>query len=208
MTKRTRPSGKFLDAIHRLAAAYRVELDTDQIAAYWAGLDDLTPVRLETAVDAAIRTNQWLPKVAELRRLANDVAEPKRQQYINGEPVFDCHVCEDSGTLLVWDHHTVMEVRDVGEPKSWRTYVVSCTCSSGDRWRRRNLRMFDERRMRRPQHAARCRETGEMLKCYPGLPSDADKEDLREWIESKRGITSHRNYTDFGDYAADRQGAF
>jgi len=194
--RRSNPSGQFITAIERLAAAYRISLNEDQMRVYWDGLNDVDNGWLDAAIDTAIRSDQWLPKVAELRRLANEAYKPKSPKYVDGQQVFDCAECEDEGVVLVWSHTAVGALRAGREPERWQTYVVACTCSAGDQYTRARhpLPRFDAAKMRRPQHMGRSQETGELLRCYPGLPGDADKQDLREWCATKRSITEHRNY--------------
>jgi hypothetical protein len=206
--RRSNPSGQFITSMERLKAAYRADLDETQTRAYWDGLNDIDHARLETAIDAAIRSSQWLPKVAELRRFASDAYEPHQPRYIDGKQVFDCNECEDAGVVLVWSHTAVYSLKAGREPQRWQTYVVACVCSAGDRWTRANhpLPRFDAAKMRRPQHMGQSQETGEWLRCFPGLPGDADKHDLREWCSTKPPITDHRNY--HPEFAAAEQELF
>lgn len=202
---RARPSGPFLDSIHRLAAAHRQELSDDQLSVYWDGLEDLEPARLSAAVDAAIRTTQWLPKVAELRRIANELPEHKPRRFIGGEEVFDCGLCEDGGTVVVWHPYTVRAIRD-GRGASYMTCAVACTCQAGDRWARERtlankrwppLPRFDEKRMRRPQFEFE--RDGTSYAAITGRYGEREKADLEAWVEAGRRVENMPNYTDFGE---------
>jgi hypothetical protein len=203
-----------LDAIHRLAAAYRQDLGDDQLHVYWDGLSDLEPARLAAAVDVAIRTSQWLPKVAELRRFANELPAAKARKFVNGEEVYDCPLCEDSGTVAVWHPDTVRGIRN-GKDVARAVCVVACVCSEGDRWARERtlngkrwppLPRFDDKRMRRPQFTFE--KEGQTHLALTGRYGEREATDLLAWIEAQERIENHPNYTDFGDYSAEHQETF
>ena len=215
MSKRkTNPTGQFLRSMDRLQAAFRANLDNDAVNVYWHGLDDVEPARLDSAVDVAIRTSQWLPKVAELRRFANEVPESSRPQYVNGEPVYRCGVCCDGGTVAIWHPDTVRAILDCRKVVYW-TAVVACTCQAGDRWARERilaskrwhpLPRYDEKRMRRPQFVFEKEGTTHLA--ITGRFGEREKADLEAWIDEQEKIENHPNYTDFGDYSHEQQETF
>lgn len=211
---RPKPSGPFLDAIHRLASAYRQDVTDEQLNVYWDGLSDLAPARLAASVDVAIRTSNWMPKVAELRRFANELPEAKQRKFVNGEEVFDCPLCEDAGTVAVWHPDTMRAIRN-GKDAKYETCAVACTCQSGDRWARERtlngkrwppLPRYDEKRMRRPQFDFE--RDGEQHTALTGRYGERERKDLEAWVETLQRVENHRNYTDFGEYSSEPQDAF
>lgn len=209
---KSKPSIDFERAIYRLQVAFRVDFDEDAIRVYWDGLKDFEPSRLNQAIDQAIRTCQFPPRVAELRRIANDVTLAKPRRVIDGQEVFDCPLCEDAGTVVVWSHETVGRLRAGVEPKRWDVYCVACSCMAGDRWARsrtlsngkvvRALPRYDAWSMRRPQFVA-VDNDGNEVNLFTGRYGERERADLLAWIEAPRPIEQHPNYnSEFGEYSA------
>ena len=61
---------RFGDLVGSLAVAMRMEASTPFLRAYWLALEDLTIDELETAVKRARRECEFMPTVAQLRKLA------------------------------------------------------------------------------------------------------------------------------------------
>jgi hypothetical protein len=213
MARKTKATGKFLDQMHRLGKGFGRELDDDQLAVYWSGLEDLAPGKLDAAIDVAIRKFQWLPKIAELREIANEIG-CRADRYIDGERVHDCPLCLDGGTISVW-HPKTMRAARLGKDAHGLTCCVACTCPAGDQWARRRvigpkewaaLPRYDASKMRRPQFTFE--RDGETHVAITGRYGKRERADLEAWIDQPCDVTVSPNYHDFGEHSYEQQRAF
>lgn len=60
----------FQDLIKTLAVAFRTEITTPLLQAYWIGLEDQALKHVEAAVKASIRERDYMPTVNGLREMA------------------------------------------------------------------------------------------------------------------------------------------
>lgn len=177
------------EAIVRLGATYGKQLDDERIREYVRALSDLSEGALRYAIDEAIRRERWYPTPAVIRGIAGEYRAPERQtRYVGGEPVTDCPVCGDTGTVLVVSPGTMRALRAGDDPVAihWTTCVVACTCAAGEPWRRQRrlmtgrrvgpLAVYDAARMCRVGYEA----TGAM---HPsGLLGAAEKRYALAWL--------------------------
>lgn len=66
-----------------MLTSYYGQVDPGYVKAALAALDDIDYADLETAATEAIKTLKWLPKVSELRDLANQAADDRRDPDAN-----------------------------------------------------------------------------------------------------------------------------
>ncbi|WP_288878568.1 hypothetical protein [Megasphaera massiliensis] len=76
-----------LVALAAINTAYKAKLDKDQLDTYVNILSDIQPDILMVAVRSAIRSNKFLPTIAEIRSAAQDIyrmvlSEPENDWYI------------------------------------------------------------------------------------------------------------------------------
>lgn len=182
----TTPTEQFTASMRHLGAAFNWRPSDDELRVYWSALSDLGADRLDPAIDDAIKTCRYRPKPAELRSLANEHAG-QRRRYIDGEPVFDCQHCEDTGWRLVVDPHYW--------PNSIRPLAVTCRCDAGEA----------AQRIRESQRLRKVARFSDRCVAYtPGMT----REQVEAWIDETRKIENHPNYTDFGAYSAEQQEVF
>ena len=76
----------FSNVMQLLAVTYDKEATVDLIEAYWAALKDLPLDDIKRSASQAMRRLEWMPKPAQLRKLAGDV-EPDHRAAIAWEVV-------------------------------------------------------------------------------------------------------------------------
>ena len=109
---------------------------------------------------------------------------------IESEPVYNCPDCLDTGFASVVD--------PVYWPASLRSVAVVCRCAEGDR---RSTARDNDKRVKRKKVA---RLNGRMAIFRPGM----NRTEAQEAIAEATRIENRENYTDFGEYAYEREETF
>ncbi len=119
--------------------------------------------------------------------------EQNKPEYVDGERVYSCSLCEDRGTV------PIMHPRTVGEAASgvefgeihWQTCVAACTCEKGEKWRHPLRESNGDTR-----HALTVYREDAMFSIEDGILTRAEKERFWEWMEGdqQRRVEHHPNY--------------
>lgn len=135
------------------------------------------------------------PKVIAKHARELQHSEERQQFTADGEPIYNCPRCLDQGFVAVVDpvHYRAGELR---------ACHVLCTCREGDR---KAGRKYGD------GHQPIFIPRFDAVKMFPWdyeIKLDEFRRDFETWLATGRGVTSHSNYTDFGDYSHERQEAF
>ncbi len=106
---------------------------------------------------------------------------------IEGQDVYRCRNCHDTGWAQVID--------PVYWPKSLRSVAVVCGCDQGDK-------VANWRANRESRPVARLNKS--MAAYVPGM----NREDAAAAIADAQRVENRDNYTDFGDYSAEKARTF
>jgi len=134
-----------------------------------------------------------------IRRWCRDYAYGQRRQTTSiptraeGEEVYSCHQCQDSGTIPIVHPYTIQQVRrgvEFGEVR-WYSCRVACECERGEKWRNALIKSNGEKR-----HAVAVFRDDIMFRIEGHLISAEEKERFWEWVESepRQAVENHPNY--------------
>lgn len=127
--------------VARLCTCFNVPASDDLTTGYVSTLDDIDPVIIEAAADELLKESTWMPKPAEIRKVAKRIAAESPSQPAEPEhwqrDAYRCQNCRDSGYVCVW-HPTAMQsaiwhIRGLIPRERLRlpTCDARCTCSIG-----------------------------------------------------------------------------
>lgn len=99
-----------------------------------------------------LKPYKWQDHPGKIRQIAYGISNRDRPgtelpHMIDGQPVYNCLLCEDRGNLFVWAPVAVQAMRrGTFDVKTDRTCGVACRCKAGDKYAAAKWGRYDESR--------------------------------------------------------------
>ena len=97
--------------VARLCTCFNVPASDDLTTSYVRTLEDIAPAIIEAAGDELLRESTWMPKPAEIRRVAKRIAAESPSQPAEPEhwqrDAYRCQNCRDTGYVTIWHPRAV-----------------------------------------------------------------------------------------------------
>lgn len=120
---------EFIENTSRLERYFEKTYSVEQLKIMFEELKNLNAERYKQIITQLIRTSKFMPKIADIIEMNNNLPKMGRKENNDLE---DCKLCNNTGYV------TYERIVENGDKKSKQTYMAVCSCKRQQRYTGKN----------------------------------------------------------------------